>query len=160
MPEATLFQVLKAREDRVELQKQLLAAYKTSLICFTMNIAGPEKTSPLIERAFLEGVKLLKERFGNDIIHSQTNISLTGCEAMLCVNADAAKVKSICSEIEDIHPLGRLFDMDVLTEKGEKLSRATPRGCIVCGKAGRECAAGRLHSVEELQTVTRNIITK
>ena len=159
MREATLLQVLEAREKRVETQKQLLSAYKTSLICFTLNIAGPIKTSPLIERVFFEGVSLLRERFHEAIIHSQTDISITGCEAMFCVKYKAQNVKSICTEIEDAHPLGRLFDMDVLTENGEKLSRDTLRGCIVCGKKGRECAAGRLHSVDELQTITNKIIT-
>ena len=42
-------------------------------------------------------------------------------------------------------PLGRLFDLDVLDEKGVKLDRADfgkeERGCIVCGAVGRGCAS-------------------
>lgn len=158
MCEATLLQVLEAREKRVETQKQLLSAYKTTLICFTLNIAGPVKVSPMIERCFFEGINLLKERFEECIIHKETNMAVTGCEAFICVNKDAKTVKKICTEIEEGHPLGRLFDMDVLSCDGEKLSRENLRGCIVCGKAGRECAAARLHSVEDLQTVTNRII--
>ena len=159
MPEATLLQVLESREKRVQMQKQLLSAYKTSLICFTMNIAGPIKTSPVIERAFFEGLNLLSERIKENIVHSQYNIFVTGCEGFICVSLDAKEVKSICTDIENTHPLGRLFDMDVIDINGEKLSRDALRGCIVCGKRGRECAAGRLHSVEELQRVTKKIIT-
>ncbi len=159
MPEATLLQILRAREKRVELQKDLIMAYKTSLICFTMNIAGPKKITPLIERAFYEGVKLLKERFEGYIVHSETNIAVTGCEAMFCVSMNADEVKKISTDIEDSHPLGRLFDMDVIAADGEKLSRKDLRGCIVCGKEGRACAAGRLHTVEELQEVTIKIIS-
>ncbi len=158
MCEATLLQVLEAREKRVETQKQLLSTYKTSLICFTLNIAGPVKTTPIIERAFFEGVNLLKKRFKENIVHSETHIMVTGSEGFFCVSKDAKQAKDICIDIENNHPLGRLFDMDVLTENGEKLSRDTYRGCLVCGKAGRECAAGRLHSVEELQTITNRII--
>ena len=159
MPEATLLQVLEAREKRVETQKQLLLAYKTSLICFTMNIAGAIKTSPIIERAFFEGVSILQEIFKENIVHSETHISVTGCEGFFCVSLEAKQVKSICTVIEDTHQLGRLFDMDVIDINCEKLSRKDLRGCIVCGKSGRECAAGRLHSAEELQTVTKKIIT-
>lgn len=159
MREATLLQVLEAREKRVETQKQLLSAYKTSLICFTLNIAGPVKTTPIIECAFFEGVNLLEERFKENIVHRETHISFTGCEGFICVSQEAKQVKNICTDIENNHPLGRLFDMDVIDSKGEKLCRTDLRGCIVCGKKGRECAAGRLHSVEELQKVTNKIIT-
>ncbi len=158
MPEVTLLQVLEAREKRVAKQKQLLSAYKTSLICFTMNIAGPIKTSPNIERTFFQGVNILEERFKENIVHSETHISVTGCEGFFCVSLGAKQVKDICIDIENNHPLGRLFDMDVIDSKGEKLCRTDLRGCLVCGKAGRECAAGRLHSVEELQTITNRII--
>lgn len=158
MPEVTLSQVLEAREKRVELQKRLIQAYQTSLICFTMNIAGPEKTTPLIERAFYEGVDLLTERFFECTVYTRADSLVTGCEAMLCVSMDAKQVKDICAAIEDSHPLGRLFDMDVISADGEKLSRKDMRGCIVCGKKGRECAAGRRHSVAELQQVTNRII--
>ena len=158
MQEVTILQMLEAREKRADLQKQLISIYKTPLICFTMNIAGPYKTSPIIERAFLEGMQLLKENFKKDIVHSESKISVTGCEAMLCVSSESQKVKDICVKIEESHPLGRLFDMDVLGVNGAKLERRNLRGCIVCGKEGRECAAGRLHSVEELQQATNTII--
>ena len=154
MPEATLLQILRAREERVELQKQLISAYNTSLICFTMNIAGPVKTSPLIERAFYEGIRLLTQRLEGHIVHSETKRAVTGCEAMFCVSINAKQVKEITTDIEDHHLLGRLFDMDVMDSNGEKLSRHNLRGCFVCGKEGRECAAGRVHAVEEIQTVT------
>ena len=41
--EATMEQILDAREARVSKQKELLEQYKTPLLCFTMNIPGPEK---------------------------------------------------------------------------------------------------------------------
>ena len=50
MSQVALQQILQAREDRVRLQRQLLEKYRCPLICFTMNIAGPVKISPLIRR--------------------------------------------------------------------------------------------------------------
>ena len=159
MPEATLMQILESREKRVELQKRLIKTHKTPLICFTMNIAGPIKTSPLIERAFKEGVNLLKEKFKCVTVHYEANVSVTGCQAMFCVSLSPKEAKDICMNIEESHPLGRLFDMDVLDTDGIKLSRDNLRGCLVCGASGRECAARRLHSVKELQRATEKIIT-
>lgn len=163
MPEVTLAQVLQAREDRVRSQRELLKLYKCPIISFTMNIAGPTKTSLLIERAFHAGldaldIQLPKEaiRFCND------EVSVTGCQAMYAVDLDALRLKKICTDIEDSMPLGRLFDMDVIDRNGIKIDRSTvngrPRNCLVCGAPGRVCAAGRLHTVSQLQETTHRII--
>lgn len=161
MQEVTLHQMLDARERRAALQKSLINTYKTPLVCFTMNIAGPIKTSPLIERAFFEGVEVLQNKLpSQNILHCEIDVSVTGCQAMFCVSMDAQKLKTICTDIEDSCSLGRLFDMDVLDTGGAKLSRDTLRRCIVCGASGRECAAGRLHTVPQLQAATRKIITE
>lgn len=161
--EVTLMQILQAREDRVLKQHTLLAAYHCPIISFTMNIAGPIKVSPLIERAFQEGLKALDEQLPKGhVLFQDTEISVTGCQAMYAVDLDALHLKKICADIEDATPLGRLFDMDVLDIDGTKLDRETvgghPRNCIVCGAPGRVCAAGRLHTVPQLQAATRTII--
>lgn len=161
MSEITLYQVLKSRENRARLQQKLIDAYKHPLVSFTMNIAGPVKNSPLIERAFKEGLSFLEEKLTKESILSRhTNICDTGCEAILSVSIDAKKLKDICIDIEDSCPLGRLFDMDVLGADGTKYERKNMRGCIVCGISGRSCAAGRVHSVSDLQNTTCKIITQ
>ncbi|MBR4288051.1 MAG: citrate lyase holo-[Clostridia bacterium] len=48
----TLEEMLLCREKRAEQQKELLRRFSAPVISFTMNIPGPEKTSPLIERGF------------------------------------------------------------------------------------------------------------
>ena len=53
--EVSLMEMLDARERRAQRQMQLLQQYGRPLICFTMNIAGPIKNSPLIHRGFLMG---------------------------------------------------------------------------------------------------------
>ena len=57
--EATLQEILDAREHRAQRQQELLRRFQKPLVCFTMNIAGPEKNSELIERAFRLGEELL-----------------------------------------------------------------------------------------------------
>lgn len=159
MSEVTLQQVLQAREDRVKLQKQFLRKYGCPLIVFTMNIAGPVKTGPLIERGFFAGLEMLQSALPAAAIREvYIHKAGTGWEGYFPVDLPAHVLKSHCVAIEEAAPLGRLFDMDVLDTDGRKCERNSQRGCLVCGKPGRACAAGRLHSVEQLQGVTGQIL--
>ena len=157
MTEVTLQDILLAREQRVAKQKELLKTYHCPLVSFTMNIAGPVKTSPLIQRGFRAGLKKL-ESLGSAVLAKEVIYKDTGCEGYFAVNVDAHILKAICTEFEESAPLGRLFDMDVLDESGNKLDRQGQRGCIVCGAPGRSCAAGRVHSVKDLQAATDKIL--
>jgi len=161
MPEVTLSQMLDAREERVQLQKKLLTDYPCPLVCFTMNIAGPVKNSPVIERGFRFGITELESSIAPELVRCRkVDILPTGCQAMISVDMDAKDLKEICVAIEDKNCLGRLFDMDVIDIDGKKIERSTLRGCIICGAPGRACAAGRIHPVDELQAATNKIITE
>ena len=61
MMEVSLHDILNAREARVRRQQSLLTEYRAPLLCFTMNIAGPVKTTPLIERGFRVGLETLDD---------------------------------------------------------------------------------------------------
>lgn len=157
--EVSLIDILNAREERVRLQQELLRECNCTVVSFTMNIAGPVKTSPLIQRGFQAGLDALLEQLPPEQIRKQhIEIAPTGCTAMLAVEMDAAELKQLCVILEDGSPLGRLFDMDVLDRNSTKLEREQERGCMVCGAPGRACAAQRLHSVSKLQEVTNRIL--
>lgn len=159
--EVSLLDILNAREARVQRQQQLLAAHRAPLLCFTMNIAGPVKTTPLIQRGFEEGLTLLDQQLPHEtILFRENQVLPTGCEAVFAIDLPAEEIKDICTELEENHPLGRLFDMDVIGTDGRKLERKSQRGCIVCGAPGRFCAASRAHSVEQLQAVTTQLLER
>ena len=161
--EVTLEEMLAAREQRAAEQQRLLAQYRKTLVCFTLNIPGPVKTAPDIVRAFGEGLAALDHRLPRgSVLYRSARTPFTGCQAFYVVDRPPQAVKKICMDIEEGCPLGRLFDMDVLTPEGVKLDRpagrAAARGCIVCGAPGRDCAARRLHSVDQLQKAARGIV--
>lgn len=165
--EITLEEMLSAREARVETQRDILSRFPYPLICFTMNIPGPIKDSPLIRRSALFGRARLLERLESaylPIADKAEHFAPTGYEGYISVRAGALEVKKLCAEIEDETPLGRLFDMDVLGQDGVKLDRAAvgggPRNCIVCGAPGRDCASRRLHTVAQLQEAARDLMTE
>ena len=158
--EVSLLDILNAREARVRQQKTLLAEHRVPLLCFTMNIAGPVKVTPLIERGFRAGVAMLDGQLPQEkLLYRDIQVLPTGCEAVFAVSIPAGQIKELCTALEEEHPLGRLFDMDVIDADGHKLERKDERGCMVCGAPGRFCAASRAHSVAQLQSVTTEILT-
>ena len=102
--EISVMDILSARDARAATQKRLLKTFGKPLICFTMNIAGPEKNNPWIYRGFQIGNALLRQRLawkGIRILHAQETVAVTGCEAFFVVDAPADVVKSITVQLED-----------------------------------------------------------
>lgn len=156
--EVTLQEVLDAREKRAEKQKELLQKHEKTLVCFTMNIAGPVKYSPLIAQGFRMGCQALSDQLGDRVLYSQKLPRHTGCEAFFVADMPAEQVKRITTAIEEATPLGRLFDMDVFAPDGTRLQRQRERTCLLCGKSAKVCGRSRAHSVEALQQKTNAIL--
>ena len=163
MREITLQEMLDAREHRAFRQRELLRETSRPLISFCMNIPGPVKDSVLIRRGYEEGVRRLDaalNRSSIPVLCREERLAPTGPELLLTADASAEALKALCLEIEERDALGRLFDMDVIAPDGQKLDRSLPRRCIVCGRPGKECASRRVHSVSELQSAVRGILTE
>lgn len=155
-PAVTMEQVLEARSRRVERQQAALADGAACLVSFTLNIPGSIKQFPLARAAFSEGLELLRNAFGTAILKERTVDEPTGSEALLVLDADPAEIKRKTVAMEEEHPLGRLFDMDVLGADGRSLSRtdlgAAQRTCLICGNSAKVCGRSRAHSLEQLRT--------
>lgn len=165
--EVSLLEMLDARERRAHRQQELLEQYHKPLICFTMNIAGPIKDSPLIRRGFARGQKLLSQQFFRAKLtpmYHDSHMESTGCEAFYVLDADPLTIKKFTTDIEDATPLGRLFDMDVLRPDGQKVDREElhlpGRRCLICGGPAKVCSSRRVHTVAELQSKTTEILTE
>lgn len=163
----TLPQMLTARERRAQKQRELLAKYHASLICFTMNIAGPVKNNSLITQGFALGNRFLRQSLSAhkiECVHEEIINEITGNEAFYVIDMDAKALKKLTVEIEDASPLGRLFDMDVLNAEGIKAERTelglSERLCLICQRPAKECARSRAHTMEQLQSRTRRILTQ
>ena len=159
--QVTLTQMLQAREERAARQQALLGQYGLPLVSFVMNIAGPIKDSPLIRQGFALGEKMLFQQFLRKrvrCIHREKVNAPTGPEGLYVVNALADQLKALAEELEEGFPLGRLWDMDVISPQGKKLERHVPRRCLLCGRPAQVCARSRAHPVEELQQRTRELL--
>ena len=159
--EATLQEILAAREWRVNKQRELLNTFQKPLLCFTMNIPGPEKWNQEISIGFTVGNLLLREELRN-IIHYERHCNTAGCTAFYVVDMPVQMLKQCAVQIENTVSIGRLFDMDVLEISGEKLSRNDlgykPRKCYICQEDARVCARSRAHGLDVLQAKTKELL--
>ena len=157
-PKVTLHQVLDNRERRANKQREWAEAYSLPLISFTINMVGEVKLNQISRKAFDEGNRaILAECKALDvsIVNIEKHSSDTGIELLIAVgNVDPVKLKRSMVSIEDNHPLGRLFDIDVLDNHGVALSRdgleLPRRKCLVCGEDAKICARSRTHQLSEL----------
>ena len=153
----TLEEILRAHDTRADAQRRLLRTYRLPLVSFTMNIAGPVKSSPLITLAFDTGLEALYDALGQPMA-AEIIRPATGCEALLVYDRPAAELKAACLALETATPVGRLYDLDVLDTDGNKLSRLVQRTCLICGGPVTVCSRSRAHGLDAIVNRTREIL--
>ncbi|OCG59317.1 holo-ACP synthase CitX [Gilliamella sp. Nev3-1] len=156
----TLEQMLLAKEKRVENQKNAMTCYKYPIISLSIVIPGPIKNSSGARYLFDEAITALHHCFlQNDItiINEDHFHYITGSEAIIAIKCSAKTLKKYCIEVENNHPLGRLWDIDVIDIVTQNsLSRSQfenqPRQCLVCNEEAKICGRAKRHSIDEIFT--------
>jgi holo-ACP synthase len=163
----TLEEMLSFREKKVFMQEALHKKHEdVTIVALGMNIPGPRKTSPSILQAFSAGGEELNRLFlehGLAVMEETVVKEKAGFLKLYAVKSqDPLFVKKITIKMEETHPLGRLFDIDVYNDAGNGIGRAelgSPvRRCLICEKDAKLCGRSRSHSVEELYGRVENII--
>jgi len=155
----TVSELLSSRDARQARQQQWLAQQATPLVSFTVVAPGAIKDSELTRRIFNHGLRALRQLFeesGWEIKQQHCVALATGGEGLLAINAPAKAIKTATINLEQTHPLGRLWDIDVLTPEGKILSRSDfslpARRCLLCQDAAAVCAREGAHSTTDLLT--------
>ncbi len=164
--EIMLTQLLAARDARAAYIAKLQKRYPGACVAVLTVIApGPVKRSPDTIRLFSAGVKAIGRvlmRYELVPLVFEAHEKDTGDEAYLVVKTEPGFLKMELCKLEESAPYGRLWDMDVIKPNGEHISREdigfSPRGCFVCGKAGRACYSRALHTAQEVQTAYRKLL--
>ncbi|AKT52874.1 hypothetical protein ADJ73_13970 [Arsenicicoccus sp. oral taxon 190] len=154
-------QLLDARDRRVARRRALQAAHPgpgVTVVAVTLVVPGPVKTSPTLEAVRDDGVRgvirvcaLHRWR----VLARAAEDAPSGPEALLAVAARAGELKQALVHLEDHHPIGRLWDLDVFAGNAP-LGRADlglgPRRCLVCEQPAHACARSRAHPLDQLTT--------
>jgi len=162
----TMEEILDARERRASKQKALQIKHQKPLISFTLNMPGDIKTFPLANRVFEEGIMFIK----NQLKEAHVTIEVlkickekTGHECFFVVDGDPESIKRNMIDIENRDSIGRLFDIDVLKENGQKISRKElsmeGRKCLLCREPAFVCARSEKHTKEEVLLKAVEIMT-
>lgn len=148
-------ELLDSRTRRAQGQREMCEKGCMSLVSMTLNIPGPVKQFPLAKAAAESCMEELRRMFGTSILEQQLLHLHTGSEAMIRLDLPPEFVKEKLIQMEEFHPLGRLFDLDVLGQDGRAVSRKQmgkpPRACLLCGRDAKVCARSQAHSMRELQ---------
>ena len=154
----SLNEMMAERERRADKSSLLIQQNKgKTVICMTMNLVGEYKQLALSHAAFCHHFKLVK--LALSCIHAEAEHLPTGDVAFFITDVPAQTAKMLCERIEDNGTIGRLFDIDVFDSQGVKLSRNTPRKCMLCERNAAECARSRAHGVEKVRERTQQILS-
>lgn len=150
-------ELLVSRDERQARQHAWLTRHLTPLVSFTVVAPGPIKDSELTRRIFNHGVTALlavaKKQAGlsGSRLHWPQPVGRKGSSPL---RQPARGLKLATIELEHQHPLGRLWDIDVLTPEGDILSRRhfslPARRCLLCEQSAAECARGKTHALSDL----------
>ena len=127
----TLEQLLESRDRRSARQAELLALCAdgthvdsgSALLCLTVMLPGPVKRSALSLEIASAAVSAVRSAFSP--VFEELRDLETGYEGYFIVPDDPISAKRRAVALEEDHPLGRLFDLDVIVLKNSPFLRTT-----------------------------------
>ena len=160
----TLEELLLSRDNRQQTQRNLLREYKgKTLLCLTVIMPGKEKRNEKSLFVAKCAMECIEKTFASSIVYIQKKDLQTGFEAYYIINKVALELKKEVCLIEEEHPLGRLFDIDVINSEGLPITRQevgfAPRKCLICDNESRFCMRNFTHTQEELKNRINEMIT-
>lgn len=149
--------ILEAREERYHEKCELCARFRLPVLSVMLNIPGTGKTGPLYRSAVERMAGAIGALLGDAVCFSRMCDSQDGPYALFAVQMAGDALKNRMVELEESHPAGRFFDLDVMAADGSMLSRTLmgrpPRACYLCGRPARECSTLRRHPPDELRAL-------
>lgn len=159
----SLDQLLASRDRRWHRQQELLRERPDeTLLCLTVIMPGAVKRNRFSLVVAQAATEAMRVAFANSITWMEERDLETGFEAYAFTTHPLLEAKRMACHIEEEHPLGRLFDLDVIDTTGTPVSRsaigAEPRRCLLCQQEARFCMRNHTHSREELQARIEKIV--
>lgn len=165
VPSKSLLCILEARDRREVLRKRILKQYGMPLIQVSPVNPGPVKDTHRARRIQQEAEKQVSRILQNariPILYETKVQEEAGPWALFVAEGPVRQIKMMLVELEETHPWGRLFDLDVIDPSGVPLSRRMlgypERRCLVCGEPVSFCAPGSVHSLNVIHQAIDHLL--
>lgn len=163
LPRCSLDDALASRDRRLEWQQRHFSTSPAAtLVVATVVAPGEYKLTPETSAVADAMAEALESQFGERIITISRHAFVSGHEIWLTLSCPADEAKREAVAIEDNHPLGRLFDIDVILPELRPLGRGdiamAPRRCLLCDNEARFCMRARRHTPGEIRQHIENLI--
>ena len=144
-------EILNLREERDQLEKDLLKKHKATLLTLRANFPGEDKRHLKADAAVEYIYEEVKKTFLP--IHEERIRNAEGLTIFLLIKEPSYDVKSKVLRIEEDHPLGRLLDMDVRDEEKiwSRRDFGLPgRKCYLCEDLAVHCVRSQKHGKDDV----------
>lgn len=165
MDEKWIMEILDSKEERRDIQINLIDKYKATLVSFTLNTPGTEKDNRRYRIVHSQAFEYILEELNAkeiEILFKERIEKPTGSEGYIIVDRDPKEIKRLMIQIEEEHFLGRLFDIDVFDLYKNQISRKDldlkMRSCLICNRDARICMRENNHTSDELFAVVQRLI--
>lgn len=156
---------LAAKECRAARQADWLKCYQQPIISLTLVTPGTVKNSLRYRNTMGVALQMCDQLLWENrwpVRDRQILWLPTGPEAMWSVAHNAPEIKAHCVALEQSHPLGRLWDLDVICSQDGHVGRLSlglhMRRCLVCDEAAHVCSRSRKHPVGQVVGSVEKII--
>jgi holo-ACP synthase CitX len=169
-------QLLDTRDARAAAIARLCAALPGghALVFLSLNVPGPDKTSPRLDRLFRRARTALEREAGalrrtftlqrsadGPSQPEEGRDALGPWLAVPCAGR-AHDVKRRCVELEESLAGGRLLDIDVFDRRGRQVGRRSlalpPRRCLACTEAAVDCIRTGRHAGDDLTAAVSRLL--
>ncbi|SHH66506.1 holo-ACP synthase [Anaerosphaera aminiphila DSM 21120] len=155
--ELRLQEMLKSKEERRNVQEDLIKKYNSTIISFMLNIPGEDKNNIKYEKFHKKYIAKIKDSLEKNSIEILSELYFnkqTGMEYFAAINSNALKIKKLMIELEESSGGGRVLDIDVFDRNFKQISRSElgyeNRKCLICNNNAIECMRFSRHSLEDL----------
>lgn len=160
----SLSELLESKDNRRAKQQELINLYHLPVISLTLVMPGEEKRNQLTCKMASQATETIRKNF-DGFIKADSEYDLeTGFEAFFVITIDKYQAKRIACSIEDNHPWGRLFDIDIIGDDLTPITREEinlpPRKCLICNQEAHICMRNRTHDVAEILEKIQIILSK
>ncbi|BBR57476.1 MULTISPECIES: citrate lyase holo-[acyl-carrier protein] synthase [unclassified Klebsiella] len=156
-PGVSLEALLAAKESRAARQADWLTHYGQPVISLTLVTPGAVKNNLRYRNTMGVALQMCDQMlWQNDwqVLDRQVLWLPTGPEALWCVGHQAPEIKAHCAALEQSHPLGRLWDLDVICPHAGHIGRLAlgrhMRRCLICDEPAHVCSRSRQHPLEQV----------